>query len=162
MKNLCIKRISKREIPELIRLIRKVILNIKYYPKRVLKKFLEVYTPEYLSRLSKQKDAAVIIAIEDGKIVGFAFGWNDYGVYWLDWVGVAKEHRQQGVGTKLLQKFESECRKKGGHKIHLDTSRTNKPAICFYRKNGYSIEGHLNKHWLKWDYILLSKILGKN
>lgn len=154
-----IKNLNEKEIPKLIGLMQKIIPDIEYYPKPALKKFLEEYTEGFFRKLLKQKDAVILLSKEGNEPTGFAFGWNDYGVYWLDWIGVREEHRGKGIATELLKAFEEECKRQGGHKIHLDTSQTNKPAINLCLKNGYSIEGYLNKHWLKWNYVLLSKFI---
>lgn len=153
-----IVKATNKDIPALVNLAKEIIPDIEYYPKEALFKFLEEYTPEFFRKLLK-KDSVVLLAKENKESLGFAFGWDDYGVYWLDWIGVKKEHRGKGIATQLLNAFEVETKKKGGHKVHLDTSQTNVPAINLYKKYGYTIDGYLNKHWLKWNYVLFSKIL---
>jgi ribosomal protein S18 acetylase RimI-like enzyme len=155
-----IEKLSKSEIPALVKLMQEVVPEIEYYPKPALKEFLKEYTPDFFEKLLKQNGSIALVSKENNEITGFAFGWNDYGVYWLDWIGIKKEFRGRGIATGLLKEFENECKRKGGHKVHLDTSQTNKPAINLYLKNGYFIEGYLNKHWLKWNYVLLSKFFG--
>jgi len=154
-----IEVLSKQEIPALVKLMHEVLPNIEYYPKPILMEFLKMYTLKFFKEMPKQKDSIILLSKEKDEITGFAFGWDDYGVYWLDWLGVKKEHRHKGIATELLKAFEKECKKRGSHKVHLDTSKTNFPAISCYLKNGYRIEGELKKHWLKWDYVLLSKFI---
>ena len=45
------------------------------------------------------------------------------------------------------------------HKIFLDTSCANFPAINLYKKQGYFVEAKLKNHWLKWNYDLIGKFL---
>jgi ribosomal protein S18 acetylase RimI-like enzyme len=161
--NLMIKfrELKKNEIQKLIILMNKIISNIKYYPRKNLKIFMRDYSKNHLKEIYEHKDSIFLIADEGGQFVGFLFGWNEYGVFWIDWLGVEKHHRREHIATQLLKLLERRAKKMGCHKIFLDTSCTNFPAIKLYRKNGYRVEGKLKNHWLNWDYDLISKIISK-
>ena len=50
---------------------------------------------------------------------------------------VDKEHRNMGVGTKMLSTFVDRCRAKGTKRIRLEVKTTNEDAIRLYKKFGF-------------------------
>lgn len=57
---------------------------------------------------------------------------------------VAKEYRDKGVGSELLEAAEKSI---GKGKIEMHVSENESRAISFYKKNGYVIEGNLTNHY---------------
>lgn len=159
MAELKFRNLKKSEISQLILLMKRIVPNIKYYPRKNLKIFMRDYSRKHLTEIYKHKDSIFLIAEEDKRFVGFLFGWNEYGVFWIDWLGVEEHHRREHIASKLLQLLEKKAKK--CHKIFLDTSCINFPAVNLYKKNGYRIEGKLKNHWLNWDYDLISKVISK-
>ena len=54
---------------------------------------------------------------------------------------VAERFRRDGVGTALMGKALAEARAAGARALVLETQNCNHPAICFYRKLGFSLIG---------------------
>ena len=78
---------------------------------------------------------------ESGSIVGGLLGGTYWGWMYIDILWVRKDHRRQGIGSKLLQTAEQEAARRGCHHVHLDTMSWQAPA--FYQKHGYEILGVL-------------------
>ncbi|MEZ4740897.1 MAG: GNAT family N-acetyltransferase [Bdellovibrionota bacterium] len=81
-------------------------------------------------RAIKNPEVNNVIAIVDGVICGVAASVKNR--IWLlylhpSWIG-------KGIGEKLLQRLESDMRKKGIRKITLESSLN---ALNFYLRNGY-------------------------
>jgi ribosomal protein S18 acetylase RimI-like enzyme len=53
---------------------------------------------------------------------------------------VAKQHRDKGIGAKLMKQAEKYCRTKGYTRISLMVSTHNQPAIRLYEKTGFKNE----------------------
>ncbi|MCX6815925.1 MAG: GNAT family N-acetyltransferase [Candidatus Aenigmarchaeota archaeon] len=156
--------LKEKEIPKLSFLMKKIIPNIKYYPRKNLKVFLKEYSKKNLTALFEHKDimykdTLFLVAEEDKRFVGFLFGWNDYGVFWIDWLGVEEHHRREHIASTLIEMAEKKARKMKCHKMFLDTSSINFPAINLYEKHGYVIEAQLKNHWLKWNYDMIGKAI---
>lgn len=151
--------LKKSEINVLVTLMRRIILNIEYYPRKNLRIFMRGYSRKHLLELLGRKGSLFLIAREEGRPVGFLFGWNEYGVFWIDWLGVEKHRRRRHIATAMLEAAEKGARRMRCHKIFLDTSCTNFPALKLYEKQGYSVEATLRRHWLKWDYDLIGKFI---
>lgn len=53
-------------------------------------------------------------------------------------IGVKKELREQGIGSKLLSLFFQRCREQEVNSVWLDVRESNRPAIEFYKKHGFA------------------------
>ncbi len=73
----------------------------------------------------------------DGQPVGGAVGrtWGECCELQQLWVSAA--HRQQGVGSRLLQDFEQRARARGCGLVYLDTYSFQAPG--FYKAHGYEV-----------------------
>ena len=82
------------------------------------------------------------VAVVNGRVAGFiTAGMEDTGeaVYGhIMNLAVIPECRKKGVGGKLLQRTEYECLVAGADGIQLEVRVSNKDALNFYRKMGYS------------------------
>lgn len=87
--------------------------------------------------LEKLKRGELLVAREDGKIVGYV----RYGLLWdelpfLSLIFVSTNVQKQRVGSQLMDAWEKEMQK-NGHKKVLTSSLANETAQHFYRKRGY-------------------------
>jgi len=159
MSKIIIRSLGEEEIPKLIVLMKDIVPNIEYYPRKNLNVFLRSYSKQHLIDLYKHFDSIFLVAEQDEHFVGFLFGWNEYGVFWIDWLGVEEHKRRVHIATCLVKECERRAKKMKCHKMFLDTSCINVPAIHLYEKLGYKIEAKLKNHWLNWDYDLIGKFL---
>ncbi len=90
-----------------------------------------------------QESENLIVAEDDGRVVGFAMGttiekarsaWS-YGH--LVWLGVEPDYARSGVGSMLFDKFKRLMKKQGVRMLMVDTQADNEPAIRFFRKKGF-------------------------
>ena len=77
----------------------------------------------------------------DGKVIAGILGGTYWGWMYVDILWVHEDHRQKGIGTKLLSEAEKEAIRRGCHHAHLDTMSWQAPE--FYKKHGYEIVGIL-------------------
>ena len=54
-------------------------------------------------------------------------------------INLLPEYHRQGIGSRLMTKFEGHLRALGVTGVHLDTSNHNEKAVPFYHKHGYTI-----------------------
>lgn len=85
------------------------------------------------------KSDLFFVAEQNKKIIGFLLGEQLFhangAMLWF--IAVQKEKRDQGIGQKLLEYFESKCNQKKLEFILLYSPTTSKKAIHFYTKNHY-------------------------
>lgn len=159
MAKITFRKLKRSEIPKLGVLMNEIVPNIEYYPRKNLKIFLKDYSKKHLYELYGHKYSLFLVAEENKEFLGFLFGWNEYGVFWIDWLGVQQEHRRHHIATELIKLAEKNARSMKCHKMFLDTSCMNFPAIYLYEKLGYKVEAQLKNHWLNWNYDLIGKFL---
>jgi ribosomal protein S18 acetylase RimI-like enzyme len=100
--------------------------------KKSLKKFLE-----------KNKNSCFVAEI-NGEIIGTIMAGNDGRRGHIYHLMVKPEHRNNGIGKKLLEKTEKELKKEGIRKIFLVVFKENKSGNKFWENNGYEIRKDLN------------------
>lgn len=102
----------------------------------------------------------VLIALSNDKVVGFITANKSYcGVSNFSWMGIKKEYRRIGIGSKLM----SEMVKVVEHNSHLIEFCTDASNLIFYKKIGYKIIGiRRNGYFGKKHYILNKDISKKS
>ena len=55
----------------------------------------------------------VMVAVEDGAIVGFISLYVSEGKFNIGWIGVLKSHQRKGIGRQLLRQAEDKARALG-------------------------------------------------
>ena len=82
-------------------------------------------------------------AYDEDLCMGFTIAepryWNKS--LWVWELQVAKTHRRRGIGRRLVNELAEKARGAGLRSIVCETQNTNVPAIRFYRKVGFNIEG---------------------
>ena len=118
------------------------------------------FMPSSLESFGKTLD--ILVATEDGKnIVGYISSSNAiFGVAYIPTVAVHPSCQRSGLGKRLLEYKLDILKERGMRKVWLLVTKTNFPAIMFYLKNGFVIEGYLKDHTGPGsDEILFSKFL---
>jgi ribosomal protein S18 acetylase RimI-like enzyme len=87
---------------------------------------------EALDGLLRRDPGALIVAEEDGRIVGSVIaGWDGWrgAIYRL---AVAPEHRRRGLGQSLLHAAEERLTGLGGQRLHAIVVEANADAVAFW------------------------------
>ena len=104
----------------------------------------KLYEPEMLLNLINLWPGGCLVIRFANKINGFIIGVrdrpNNARVLYL---GVDRNIRNQGFGTRLMAKFVTQCMIEGIYTVHLEVTTDNIPAQRFYRKLGFNIEKRL-------------------
>ena len=77
---------------------------------------------------------------------------------------VARAHRRQGIGGRLLDESVRWARERGLHKVDLEVWPHNAAAIALYRSRGFTVEGRLRRHYRRangqlWDSVPMGLVL---
>jgi ribosomal protein S18 acetylase RimI-like enzyme len=75
------------------------------------------------------------VAVSDVKILGVTITSHE----WVSDLWVLREHRRQGIGSRLLAKGESEIAGRGHNACRLQVVKSNTIAVQFYLSQGWQI-----------------------
>ena len=117
----------------------------------------------YVRAIRRHPDAAVLVAEDDGTIVGrlslardphpASAHVGDLGLM------VAAAYRRRGIGTALLAAAEEWARGAKVTKLELHVFPHNEAAIALYERCGYEREGYRVRHYSKPDGTLADVVL---
>jgi len=99
---------------------------------------------ERIEQVLASENRTVLLALSRGQVIGFleALGGEyrrNRGTAHVV-IGVLREFRGQGVGTKLFDSLEDWAHARGIHRLEL-TVMTHNPAVALYRRVGFEVEG---------------------
>src|SRR5690606_7337844 len=104
---------------------------------------------EYVRDLVSKGDSQ-FYAVHDGNAVGWCDvirkgmpTLSDSGVLGM---GIRKEYRGMGLGKRLIQATIEDAESKGLERIELWVFENNRNAISLYLKNGFKVEGKMEKY----------------
>jgi len=98
------------------------------------------YDPATFTSLYEIYPKGMLVAEADGEIVGFLVGIKssrDKARILL--LGVKDGFRRRGIGSLLLKRFLIEMTFEGVKQVRLEVRISNREAISFYRKHGFSM-----------------------
>src|SRR5580704_15843613 len=81
-----------------------------------------------------------LVGVLDGQIVASVMAGYEGHRGWLNYVAVDPAHRRRGLGRLIIAEADRLLRAAGCPKINLQVRASNKEAIEFYRKLGYSVD----------------------
>jgi ribosomal protein S18 acetylase RimI-like enzyme len=115
-----------------------------------------------LASIEEDANCVLVAAIED-VVVGSLGVHVQHNVGSLGMM-VAKQHRRQGIGGRLLDEALRWARESRLHKMGLEVWPHNAAAIALYRSRGFTVEGRLRRHYRRangelWDAVTMGLVL---
>jgi len=91
--------------------------------------------------ITSDGSARLLVAEEDGSIVGAAIaaydGWRAFAYH----IAVASAHRRHGVGAALLAEVEEDVRRRGAERIFTLVHESRTEGLALTASCGYEMEG---------------------
>ena len=97
------------------------------------------------SEISISPKDILFVAEKNGRLAGFAHLQAGKSGFVLQGIGVAKEFREMGAGSALLDAALSYCREKGASEVALEVEETNLRAARVYAKHGFVVSKQKGK-----------------
>ena len=95
------------------------------------------------------------VMVEDGKVIGYIFGWLIENEYHLNNIAVHPQHRRKGIATKLLLKLINSVKIKNAEKLFLEVRADNVPAKKLYKSFGFTAMGVRKNYYDKGNDAIL-------
>jgi [ribosomal protein S18]-alanine N-acetyltransferase len=99
-----------------------------------------------LSQLGDE-DAHFVIAVEDGRVLGFCVLHKASDEGELYQIAVDESAKRRGAGDMLMKDALDYARIHGLVSIYLEVRKSNTPAIKLYKKHGFTVAGHRRKYY---------------
>lgn len=101
----------------------------------------EWYDAASTKGLIEREEVAYFVAEHDGDLVGYVSGGpsGETGVATLGAIYVDPDYWNEGIGTALLETFETVCRQQGYEELQVNVLAENHVGRSFYRKHGYEV-----------------------
>ena len=98
--------------------------------------FRDLFAPNPVPLKFKDEDSLLAwVAVSDVKILGVTITGHE----WISDLWALREHRRQGIGSRLLAKGESEIAGRGHNTCRLRVVKSNTIAVQFYLSQGWQI-----------------------
>lgn len=120
-----------------------------------------------IETIEKNENSTILVAEQANELIGFLFAIggnakrNKHSVYIV--VGVSRNYRGQGVGTKLLNELEIWANEHNIHRLELTVVIQNDAGLSLYKKQGFEVEGtKRDSLFIDGEYVdeyYMSKIL---
>jgi ribosomal protein S18 acetylase RimI-like enzyme len=78
------------------------------------------------------------VGVIDKRVIATAMAGYDGHRGWIYYMAVDPDYQRQHIGRRMLERAESELRKRGCPKINLQVRNSNLGVIAFYRSLGFS------------------------
>ena len=142
-KKVSIVKATPKDMPE----VAKLSIEMLKYHNTLMDNYFTVYPYEKYTENFQQKlkdGQYILVAKTDNKIVGFLSAtfkkmpWYKYAnACMIDEVSVSEKYRSCGIGTALIKKTLSVCKKKKIEEVKLDIYNANVGAKCLYERLGF-------------------------
>lgn len=153
MQNILIRELDNNDLETFDKAYVSIIQNeFPEYTQNIRDYFTEEYKKGMLTAQYK------LGAFVEDTLVGFLIAENKPlgGVLFVNWLAVAGDHQQKGIGQVLLEKIDLIARELGCHAIYLEMNERN---LGFYNKCGYEAIGHDPKGYFGTDNYFMKKEL---
>lgn len=137
-------------------LLARVISTLEIYSVEARRSEIAKYGADALGEIIQ--DGVVVLAEEEGKIVGVCLGYDDDGLLWLSWFVVDGQSRRKGATRQMLARFTERARERT-HKVWCDCRTTNVASISLLEEAGFERIATVQHHWYGQDFILWQKHL---
>ncbi|NQU61718.1 MAG: GNAT family N-acetyltransferase [Rhodospirillales bacterium] len=111
--------------------------------KAAFESYIELSLREEIDRISEyygERNGGFWVALIETQVVGmFGLEQSGPGAMELRRVYVDPDRRRLGIGGKLLQFAEDQCRADNLHRLDLSTSETQPDALSLYRNSGFEL-----------------------
>ncbi|ETI70770.1 GNAT family N-acetyltransferase [Neobacillus vireti] len=147
-----IREIKVSDAENLVRLILQVEAESKFM---LMEAGERQVTPEQqkirIENMIKSENSTIFVAEKDNTLIGYLFAIGGtvrrtkHSAYIV--IGILKDYRGKGIGTKLFTKLEEWAIGRKIHRLELTVVSGNEAGVALYKRMGFEIEG-IKKHSL--------------
>ena len=133
-------------------------------PEQIRYMLDRMYNETKIGEAITDPEQAFWLAEENGKVLGFCgieHGYSGQDITRIHKLYILPETQGSGLGKILMDHVESEAKKHGSTKLHLNVNKQNK-AVGFYQKHGFVIDYEevldIGNGYVMDDYVMIKAI----
>ncbi|MFQ5861900.1 MAG: GNAT family N-acetyltransferase [Candidatus Brocadiales bacterium] len=159
---LSIKTITDSDVKEVQKLFYETVEEL--HPDRSSEErrhFKEAYTPAKVKKRLKDEHSVYLVARENGRAVGYMFGWVLERVGHIHWFSIAKGSRRKGYGRKLLERTLSEFEKRHCYESRFFAYPDDRATCNFLESMDFVEKASIDEGFLGVSLVLFVKQLAR-
>lgn len=123
--------------------------------------FVKKISASLVKEKLKDKKDVFVLAAAGGRIVGVSrASYEDEDLAEIRWLAVSKDCRNNGIGTKLVEKTIDALKEKGKRKVTARVKSASAIPVEIFSRLGFEKEGYFREHYRKGvDIIQFGKLL---
>lgn len=150
---------NENDLKQVVTMFENELIRIPYYNQLAKDNEKEHYGLANLIEKIRNDSKSVIIAKDQGSIIGICFNRFDDYTIWLEWIITDNNLKRSGVGKILLDKLFESAIERDCHKVWCDCRTDNSISKSFLTKNGFKLLCEIKKHWYQQDFVLLERFV---
>ncbi len=101
--------------------------------------------------------ANYLVARLEGTLIAYIGAWLMLDEVHITTLAVTENHRRRGIASRLVEKLIAEARPRGACFLTLEVRPSNKAAIRFYEKFGFTVLGRRKRYYINEDALVMTK-----
>lgn len=111
----------------------------------------------FRTELNTNNLAYYLVARLDGEVVGYIGAWLILEEVHITTLAVAEPYRRRGIASRLVETLIEETRPKGARFLTLEVRPSNRAALKFYEKFGFTALGRRKRYYIDEDAIIMTR-----
>jgi ribosomal protein S18 acetylase RimI-like enzyme len=107
----------------------------------------------------KVRAGSLVVAHRDRQLVGYIMWTLFWGFPFIEYARVVPEHRNQGIGTQMVQSLAGDSAARGHERLWSSTSDAD--ALRWHERNGFERVGEIEWIWGRAHETVLIKPLNE-
>lgn len=111
----------------------------------------------FRTELENNRLSSYFVARLDGEVIAYIGAWLVHDEVHITTLAVAKHHRRQGIASRLLEALIEAACPQGARYFTLEVRPSNKAALNFYEKCGFTVLGRRHRYYNDEDALIMTR-----
>jgi len=111
----------------------------------------------FQNELFNNRLAAYYVARLEDRVIAYIGAWLVLDEVHITTLAVEEACRRRGIASRLLKTLVKKAGTGGARFLTLEVRPSNKAALCFYEKFGFSVLGRRKRYYIDEDALIMTK-----
>ncbi len=99
--------------------------------------------------------AFYFVARLNGTVTAYIGAWLVLDEVHITTLAVLEDYRRRGIASRLVEKLIEVTRPRGGRFLTLEVRPSNRAALKFYEKYGFTVSGRRKRYYINEDALIM-------